>query len=382
MKQFFYEAVNQQGERLNGSIYARNREEAILMLGRFFEVKQILSLEEKKPVFPFAEWSPLGFPVQELASFTRKFAQLIHSGFSPHQAIQVLANTTAHPLLRRALASIQKNLSEQGKTLAEALRPYRRIFPPLYIGIVAAGEESGNLEKVLFDLADFYEKEYEWRRKLTSRLYYPAFIFVIMYITLNILNRLLFQFTALQRVMEFILIGVIAYFILSRTRYSHPFIHALGLIVPGVGKLYRSLSLTRYFRILSLQMEAGMPILDALERSAECSADWRIQRAGRKMVEMVQKGQTLEEAFRSSGFFSPQEVGMVAVGEIAGSPGEMLKKLSTYHQLEAETTAHILVTLIPQIIYLVILILGAIVVISFWTQYFTKILEISGEFGQ
>ncbi|MFN4182354.1 MAG: type II secretion system F family protein [bacterium] len=382
MKQFFYQAVNLKGERLSGNIFARNREEAKVMLVRLMDVKQILSLEEKKTVFPFSEWSPLLFPIRELAAFTRKFAQLIHSGFSPHQAIRVLRDTTAHPTLRKALERMGEGLSTQGKTLAEVLRAHRGIFPPLYVAIVAAGEESGNLEKVLFDLADFYEKEYEWRRRITSRLYYPAAVFFLMFIILRVLGRFGFYFVLLQWIMNFLLIGVIAYLILSRTRYAHPFIHALGLIVPGLGKLYRSLSLTRYFRILSLQLEAGMPILDALEHAAECSADWRIQKAGRKMVEIVQNGQTLEEAFRTSGFFSPHEVGMVAVGEIAGEPGEMMKKLAAYHQIEAESTAHILSTLIPQIIYLVILILGGIAVISFWMQYFSKVLEIADEITQ
>ncbi len=349
------------------------------MLSKTKEGVVVLSLQERRTISPFSEWSPLWFPVRELAIFTREFAQLLHSGFSPHQAIQMLSETVSHPRLRRVLCSLREKLALSGEPMVKLLARHRDVFPPLYSAIVEAGEESGNLERVLFDLADFYDKEFEWRRTLLSRMAYPVAIFLIWFIVLPILGMLGFHFPWLNILGYLILLGIIAYFFLSRTRYIHPVIHFFGLIVPGLGRLYRSLSLSRYFRILSLQVEAGVPIMDALERAAHCSADWRIQQAGRRMVQQVEQGNTLEDAFRSSRFFSQQDIGMVAVGEVAGDPGQMMQKLANYHRLQAETLAHTLLSTLPVFVQIFIGVMVGITVISFWGQYFSRIFSAVGE---
>ncbi len=379
MQEFEYQALDKSGKRVGGHLLAWDAHQAVKLLGEHGLTVFRIEPVKRKTDFPFSEWAPVAFPLPVLSHFTREFASLLKAGFDPHSGLKMLEETSSHPILRRALHSINAGLAGSVGTLAQLLREHRRVFPPLYANLVESAETGGFLERTLFDLADFYDREIELRKQLSSSTVYSKATFVVFLFSAYILYHLNF--------IPFFLFGIgllgsgvyLGYLFLSRTRWGHYFIHGIALFLPGIGNLYRNIALSRYFRILGLQLNAGTPLMDALEMAGRASGDFHIEHATQKMIQNLHSGNTLQEAFRSSKFFSKSDVGMIAVGEEAGETGQMVDKLSSYYSLQAQTLAKALVSMVPALMTLILGALVLILALYFWSGYFQKIFSAVGE---
>jgi len=362
-----------------GHLLARDAQQAVKSLGEHGLTVFRIEPARGKRDFPFSEWAPVAFSLPALSHFTREFASLLKAGFDPHSALKMLEETSSHPTLKRSLHSINAKLADSAGTLAQLFREHRKIFPPLYTNLIESAETGGFLERTLYDLADFYDREIELRKQLSSSTVFSKATFVVFLFA----SYLLYHLNFIPPFFFWIgLLGLGVYFgylFLSRTRRGHYLIHGVALFLPGIGNLYRHISLSRYFQVLALQLNAGISLMDALEMAGKASGDFRIENASRKMVQNLHGGSTLQEAFRNSGFFSKSDVGMIAVGEEAGETGQMLDKLSSYYSLQAQSLAKALVSMVPAILTLILGALVLLLALYFWSGYFQKIFSAMGE---
>ncbi|MGD1986075.1 MAG: type II secretion system F family protein, partial [Desulfobacterales bacterium] len=122
----------------------------------------------------------------EIAIMTRQLSTLISAGFPLVSAIDALVPQTKTHRLKTVLAQVKDAIVE-GQSFAQALSQYPKIFPPLYVNMVRAGETSGTLEIVLERLADITEKQQDLTNRIQTALAYPVFMCVIGTIVLFVL---------------------------------------------------------------------------------------------------------------------------------------------------------------------------------------------------
>ncbi|MGH8104173.1 MAG: type II secretion system F family protein [bacterium] len=383
MMEFHYEALNRHGNRVSGSLQANDRTHAVGLLNeQGFTVVRI-ARGKSGAGSAFSEWAPLSFPLPVLASFSRQFAALLKSGFDPVSGLKVMEDQTSNPLLRQVIRRINHELATEPKPLAGIMKKYRKVFPPLYVNLIAASETGGFLDRVLTDIADFYDKEIEWRRRLQGQTLYMKMTFIVYLAAMFFFVFILPQIGGLRLIspgfftLGLLILGIyFAYVIGSRSREGHAIFHGIAVHLPLIGKLYRSISLARFFNIASLQVEAGVPLHETLTTAARASGDYRVQIATNRILKSLDSGQTLNEAFKQAGFFTRADVGMVAVGEAAGDTGQMMERVSNFYALDAETQAANLAAFVRVAMPLI---MGAIVLlaaVSFWSHYIQTVMSV------
>ncbi|MHA2620227.1 MAG: type II secretion system F family protein [bacterium JZ-2024 1] len=359
LTEFQYEAIGPDDNKTVGFVYARNRAEALATLTR--RGYRVLRVEAEESTV-FSEWAPLGTSLAALMHFSRSFSNLLHTGFDIHQCINFLQEHTADANIRRAVARINEDLREHPDTLANLMKRHPRIFPPLYRTLVAAGERGGFLESILRDIASFYEAELQWRTRLSIATFYPKLVVLVFIAAAFILNQIGFV-SSLPYTLGLVVVALyLGYIFLSRLRLVHRAIYAIAMWLPGFGRLYRHLANARFFRVLGLQIAAGLSPQEAIPVSARSSGDFRVEAAAARIVELLDRGETLGDAFRKAGFFGREEAGMVAVGEATGDPSDLMVRMSRFHEMRADQVAHTMITMTPVIT--TILLGGAILLLG------------------
>jgi len=342
--EFQYEAIGPDDRKTAGTLYARDRSHAIATLTS--KGYRVLRLDAEASTV-FSEWAPLGTSLGALMHFSRSFANLLHTGFDIHQCLQFLEENTANPNVRRAVRRMNRDLRENPDTLANLMKRHPRIFPPLYRTLVAAGERGGFLETIFRDIAAFYESELQWRMRLAVGTFYPKFV-VLVYIAAAFVLHMLGFVSSLYYIAGLVAVALyIAYIFLSRIRPVHRVFYAVAMWLPGLGRLYRHLANARFFRVLGLQIAAGLSPQEAIPVSARSSGDFRVELAAARIIELLDKGETLGDAFKKAGFFGREAASMIAVGEATGDPSDLMVRMSRYHEMQADQTANMIIAATP-----------------------------------
>ena len=289
MPVYKYKAINASGSNVQGIIDAESVKAASEKLKK--EGIYLSSITETKKgrgrsFIPFR-----GVSSSELAITTRQFSALISAGLPLEASLVALSEQTEDQKLREVLTQVRDRVSE-GSSLTNALTEHRNIFSELYTNIVKAGEASGNLDIVLFRLADFLEKSAALRSRVRSALIYPIFMFVIgsgvlFFMMTYVIPRITKIFEESDRSLPFItlvlitvsnfltnhfililiLIGVTVFMAVRflRTENGKRFVDRLILRLPVFGKLASKVAISRFSRTLGTLVGSGIPLLDALE---------------------------------------------------------------------------------------------------------------------
>jgi type IV pilus assembly protein PilC len=315
---------------------------------------------------------------------SRQFATLINSGLSLLRALTILSEQTENTALAGVLAEV-RNEGETGSSLSGGLAKHPKVFPPLMVNMVKAGEVGGFLDAVLLQLAANYEAEVKLRGKIKAAMTYPTVVFVMAILavtgmllfivpvfaglfeqlggTLPAPTRLLvFLSNILKTFMPFIIIAMIGAFITWK-RIKHKeqvrnFVDPLKLKMPVFGPLFQKVALSRFARNLGTMMHSGVPILQALEIVSDTTGNMVLTRAVRDVQESVRGGESLAAPLKNHAVFPPMVVQMMAVGEDTGALDSMLHKISEFYDQEVEATTEALTALIEP---LMIAFLGGIV---------------------
>lgn len=340
---------------------------------------------------------PKGLPVsfgqrlknRDLVIVTRQFATMINAGLPLVQALDILVKQTDSKVLQAALEEVLHDV-ESGNTLADALRQHPKVFSPLYVNMVAAGETGGILDTILLRLSVFLEKNEALARKVKGAMIYPGVIsfvaasaivvlllFVIptfqsMFASFNqqlpLPTRIVIEMSALLQAWWWaMLAGVAGGVFLFRRWVATPggrltFDRSM-LRVPILGNLARKSAVARFTRTLGTLLSSGVAILDGLEITARTSGNRVIHDAIMRSRSSIAGGESISQPLRQSGVFPPMVTQMINVGEETGDLDGMLTKVADFYDDEVDVAVEsLLKAMEPAMIVILGTVVGGMIV--------------------
>jgi general secretion pathway protein F len=301
----------------------------------------------------------------ELVLLTRRFALLLEAGLTVEQCLDALIDQEQAETGRRILASVRGEVLS-GHSLATALDQHPSSFPELYRALVATGEASGELAKVMSRLAEHLERREAMRQDAGFALLYPGIVAVVAlailvglltYVvpqvvevfersrqSLPFLTRALVWASAtLSGNLGFLAIALVTVSIGLRLAYSRPAVrarwHARLLDAPVFGALARGADTARLASTLGILVESGVPLLPALAAGAKVMRNLALRAAVEEAARRVREGSNLHRALGASKAFPAIFLHLVASGEASGRLAHMLSQAAS--QQEAENAARI-----------------------------------------
>lgn len=386
---FSYKARTPKGEVQKGVVEATSKSLAEETLHNQGLTVISLELREKPPLLE----SPLDFisrvTAKDKVIFFRQLSTMIEATLPILQALKILSAQTKKPRLRRVIENVTREV-EGGASLSGALSLYPNIFSEYHIGMLKAGESSGNLDQTLVYLADQMEKDYEMMSKVKGAMIYPAFIvvglvvvgilmmvFVIPQLTgileesgqkLPLTTRILIAVSgAMQNYWWALLGGIVGLFVGLRFFLRYPtgrhLFDLLKLKMPIISILYKRIYLVRFTRNLSTLLAGGLPIGKALKIVSGVMDNWIYTEACLRVQQSVESGEALASIFRREKIFPPIVSQMAQVGEKTGRLVDVLQKLAEFYDREVDTAMKSLISLIEPAI-MVIMGLAVAVMVS------------------
>ncbi len=312
---------------------------------------------------------PRGMSALDQALFTRQVATMISAGLPVEEALDGVAGQIEKRRARAMIMTVRTRVRE-GHSLAAALSEFPSTFSDMYRSTVAAGEQSGHLDAVLENLADYTEASFESRRSVEMALFYPivllAFAILIVgalliYIVpdivrvfedtggeLPMLTRFMIGLSEfLQSYVWVLLAGVVVVWFGIRRLLARPEIRLQWdrqkLSLPLLGRIARGGNASRYANTLSILTSSGVPLVEAMHIAAEVVSNQWLKRGLSDAVRQVSEGSSLRVALESCGHFPPMFLHMVASGESSGELDTMLRKVARFQQSEIERLTNALV---------------------------------------
>ena len=401
MREFVWKARTLRGEIQGGVITARHERDVIGQLRRRRLIVLSIRRKSKDVTLPTIG---SGVKRKDLVVFSRQFATMINSGLPLVQCLDILGNQVENPRLARIIQEVSSDV-EAGNNLSDSLARHPRIFTPLFINMVAAGEAGGILDRVLYRLAEYLEKSNGIRRKIKGALIYPLVVMTIaVLVTVFLLVfviptfaqlfesagmdlPLMTRFTiALSNFMMTSwpwLLGVFGLVVAALRRYYHTDrgeyrIDSLVLKIPHIGELLRKASIARFSRTLGTLLSSGVHILDAMEITATTSGNRVIQEAVMSSRASIASGDTISEPLGKSDVFPPMVVHMIRVGEETGEMDNMLNKIADFYEEEVDVAVETLTSVLEPILIVGIGIIVGGMVISMYLPIFRLASAIGG----
>ena len=294
-----------------------------------------------------------------LIDFCYHVATALEAGVPITTALHDLQDDGRNPIAE-ILDDITRKV-ESGSRLSEAMAPYPQIFPPLVTSLVAAGEETGELPRILRDLVRYLEWTEELRRKISSSLTYPIIvltglvglcvllttvvlpnflqIFVELDVALPLTTRILIAVQGFVSAWwPLLLVGVLAaaasFALVLRNEKGRYRLHALLLRIPVLGTVITMIEMSRLAHNLGLLHASGIPIVRALEMVSRIVQNLVVRDVVSESADSVRHGQTLATAIGARDLMPPMVMRMIALGESSGRLDESLDHVSAYYDRE------------------------------------------------
>jgi type IV pilus assembly protein PilC len=326
----------------------------------------------------------------DLAVASRQLATMVSSGMSILRAIHVLEAQTESKKLKETFVAVSRDI-EAGLLLSDALERHPKVFGPLYVAMVRAGETGGVLEESLLRTADQLEKDASLRRQIRSAMIYPALVitfalgvmlalvaFLIPVFEnvfkqfggkLPALTKFMVGFSHLINHQWYILLLVTGLLVagilyLKRSDWGRPHWDAFKLRIPlRIGDVVQKVALARWSRTLSSLVSAGVPIMQAIEITGKTAGNAVVERSMEQVIASVKAGGRISDPLREAPVFPPMVSHMVGVGEETGALDTMLSKIADFYEDEVAAAVKALTSIMePAMIILVGSIVGVIVI--------------------
>ncbi|MBM7623782.1 type II secretion system F family protein [Sporohalobacter salinus] len=390
MAQFDYQALDNQGQTVNGVIEGRNLREAKNKLQsrdlHVFEIDKQESQEEDNNSFS----GQLNlFNNDNLISFTKQLANLLGAGIQLGEALQIISNLMSGTEFSKVVTDIYKSI-KGGQSFAEALQEHPQHFSASYCGMIKAGEEGGFLDLTCQRLSQNLESSKKLKSFIITSLIYPFVLVVVTILAVIIMltyvlpkfvsiyenygNNLPYLTKILLDISQFIshyglliLLGigiiVIGSYFYYQTNAGKKKVDNWILELPVIGELISIVSIAKIARNLGTMLESGVPLLKGLKFSQHVTNNIIIKEALQKSATRVKKGGNLADALEKNNIFPAVAVQMMGVGERTGKLSEMLLQLAdNFEENYKETLEKLMKIFEPVIILVMGLIIGVIVV--------------------
>jgi len=341
--------------------------------------KQLSPFEQK--LNDFVDTYLTRVPFVQKMLFVHHLQIMTKAGLSIVAGLKILNQEIENKKLRKIIGEVKEEV-EKGQQLSEALAKYPKIFPPLYVNMVAAGETAGKMEDALANISNQMQKSNELASKIRGAMIYPAVIVVAMVgiaieIVFFVLPKLMTMFQdvnaqlplptrVLIAIVNFgqnygvhLIVGIIALVIIVLWLLKQPGVkrrvHAANLHLPIFGAIIKKINLANFTLTLSSLLQSAIPIIDAVRTTAEVQSNVTYHDALIEVSEQLKKGETISKILQNySHIFPPMVTEMIMVGEETGQVEQMLGEMSQYYGNEVDQTMKNFSTIIEPVIILVL----------------------------
>lgn len=333
----------------------------------------------------------LKVPEKDLLVFFRQLAVILQSGVPLAQGMILIAENMTNDKLSHCVHRISARLSA-GEELSFSLKQYPKVFEPLAIGLIEAGEAGGILEKVLDRIALLLEERAKIRSQIIGAMIYPVIvlllaasvslsllIFVVpkfkdmfdgMGAELPALTSVLLDLSKLVTSIQFAIGAPLAILIASflfnnyyKTAQGRLNVDKFLLKVPLFGDLLLKSEMASMCDTLSTLVNSGIPIVDGIERCISASSNELIRRTLQQSISLIRQGQELNYSMAKARVLPRLVISMIKIGEETGQLSFMLDNLSLFYKREVETSVSSLTKAMePAVILVVAGIVGTIVI--------------------
>lgn len=335
---------------------------------------------------------------KDLAVASRQLATMVSSGMSILRALYVLETQTDSKLLAETVSAVRKDV-EAGLQLSAALARHPKVFSPLYVAMVRAGETGGVLEECLDRAATQIEKDAALVRQVRAAMIYPALTITVAVAVLlalvaflipvfvNVfkafpgklpgLTQVMVDFSHLLTKQWYILFVVVAALVvgfisLKRSAWGRPKWDAFKLRIPmKIGDVVQKVALARWSRTFSSLTAAGVPILQALEITGSTAGNAIVEAAMGDVITTVKSGGSIAEPLKQAKVFPPMVGHMIGVGEETGALDAMLSKIADFYDSEVEAAVKALTSILEPVMIITVGTIVGVIVISMYLPLFT-----------
>lgn len=376
------------GNRTKGNIEADSKQQALKKLESRGLI--VINLEETKPwnkdITYFQRVKNKDFTI-----FLRQYSTLIHSGINISEATKTMTHQTDSQLLKKTLVDIDKKL-DQGIPLSKATEMHPKVFPSLLVHMIHAGEASGQLDEILHEMADYYEKQYQNQQKIITALLYPTVVgaitiilglFLLMFVVPQFVNmfqsmgqelplytQLIIQSSEIAGKYWWILIPIIVaimvgYFYIKRSDSLQIYLDTLKMRIPLTGKLVQQGALVRLTKTMSTLVNSAVPMIEAVDITSKIVQNRVMEEVLNDSKNALTNGDSLAKPMKNHWAFPKLVIQMIEIGEKTGSLDQMLHQAALFYEQEVDQLSTRIKTLIEpfMIVFLTVFVGGVIVAI-------------------
>jgi len=323
---------------------------------------------------------------RELITFCFHLDQLARAGVPIIESLTDLRDSLENPRFREVLADLIESV-EGGKTLSQALAGHPQVFDSVFVSLIQAGEETGNLPQVLHNLTESLKWQDELAAQTKKLVMYPAFLaVVVVLVTLFMMLYLVPKMVAFLKNMgqelplhtqvliatsnffvnywylvialPLVLAAAIAVAIRSNPEARLRF-DAIQLGLPWIGEIFEKIILSRFAGVFAMMYASGISVLDSIRTTQGIVGNTVIRRGLQRVEEMIGDGQNITVAFQNVGLFPPLVIRMLRVGENTGSLDTALTNVSYFYNRDVrESIARVQAMIEPAMTIIVGFILG------------------------
>lgn len=333
---------------------------------------------------------------KEFLLFNQELMALIRAGLPILAALDILIERRKNQAFKRALTDVRDRV-KSGESLSDAFTAQGDLFPKIYCSSLASGERSGEIATVLKRYVAYTRTVLAIRKKVVSALIYPAIlmvmsgllVFVLVYYVLPTFaefykglgganTELPLLTAALVGLSNFVrtnillilaaLVGSLVFgSVWKRTEAGRYQFDTLKLKLPLVGGILRSYGMSRFARTLSTLVSGGIPLVTAIEITAQAVGNAVFQRALEGVARRVKEGESMWESIEKTGLFNDMTTEMIKVGESTGALEEMLTNVADFLDEEIDQRLSTLVALVePLMLVFMALLVGTIMLAIYY----------------
>lgn len=354
MATYNYRAIDQAGRHAQGQIDALNEVDLEIRLERMgLDLITFKSSEKSKKAF-----SQNKVNNRDLVMFCFQLEQLTSAGVPMLEGLNDLRESTQNPYFQKVLGGLAGEV-EGGKMLSQALAQHPDVFDEVFVNLVAAGEQTGQLSTVFDNLSSTLKWQDELFSQTKRLLAYPLFVFVVVMAAVTFLmvylvpemvkflNSLGQELPLNTRILIFIsnvfvkywwlilalpivaFTGLAAYIRQNNdARYKFDYIK---LKLPMTGEILQKIIMARFARYFALMYQTGIPVLDAIKTCEKIVGNRVIADALSRAHAQINAGDSMSESFQNAGLFPPLVVRMIKVGESTGALDKSLLNVSYFY---------------------------------------------------
>lgn len=392
MTKYIYEAYNKKNKIVHGEYESISKESMVDYLVKKgltpVLIKSISETKKKQDFLSIQLFEKI--TSVDIMFLVRNLSTTVKAGLSIIESFDVLIKDTKNKLMKKILERIQ-SIVQNGQPLSVGFEAYKNLFPPIFIGMIKAGEVSGQLDKMLKELSLYLSKEYALKNKVRSAFVYPIILLVASTIVVTLMlifvlpkltksfaasevslpwitkfflfisNALTWSFTLDLAVLA-LLVGFFIYF--KKTRVGKKILFTIISRTPVAGDLIKKIAIVRFSRTFGNLIGSGLSVTEALDISATSINNSAYTNAIKKTIEDVRSGIPISESFGNhQDLFPNLLISLISVGERTGSLQEILITFADFYEEEVDNNLKELTSYLEPVLLLIMgLMIGAIAV--------------------